>query len=199
LPAPSPLFDRIHVLGCPGSGKTTLSNALGRRLALPVVDLDDVYWGRGWKQPDPNDFRSRVRDVAGQPKFVISGNYSSVWDVRFARGDLLIMLDVPRLEAVRRIVWRSLKTRFGGRLDMLPEACRAGPDHEPLRDYPAFIKFTWDCTGRRQPRVDRLRSLGFDEMIYLSSASQIDDFTADLEERGHGALQDRLGPLPSFS
>jgi hypothetical protein len=195
----TPLLDRIHVLGCPGSGKTTLAYALGERLNLPVIDLDDVYWGRGWKQPDPDDFRWRVQEVAGQPKFVISGNYSSAWDVRLAQGDLLIMLDVRRLEAVRRIIWRSIKTRFGGRIDLLPETCRARPDHEPLRDYPAFIKFTWDCVDRRQPRVDRLRSLGFDEMIYLSGASQIANFTVDLEGRGHRALADRLVPLPSFS
>lgn len=189
---------RIHVLGCPGSGKTTLAYALGERLSLPVIDLDDVYWGRGWTQPDPNDFRARVQELACQSRFVISGNYSSAWDVRFAQGDLLIMLDVPRIEAVRRIILRSFKTRFGGRIDLLPEACRTRPDHEPLRDYPAFIKFTWDCAGRRQPRVDRLRNLGFDKMIYLPGASQVADFKADLKEHGYEALQGRLGPLPSF-
>jgi Shikimate kinase len=195
----STLFDRVHILGCPGSGKTTLGHQIGERLGLPVIDLDDVYHGPRWQPPDPEVFRARMKEIAAQPRFVLSGNYSSAWDVRLTPGDLLIMIDVPRLEAVRRIIWRSFKIRFGGRIDLLPKACCAGPDHEPLRDYPAFIKFTWDCAGRRQPRVDRLRSLGINEMIYLSGASQIGDFTAHLQNHGHQALRDRLGPLPSFN
>jgi hypothetical protein len=193
------LFERIHVLGCPGTGKTTLAYEIGGRLGLPVTDLDDIYHGPRWQPPDLEVFRARVKEIAAQRRFVLSGNYSSAWDVRFAPGDLLIMLDVPRIEAVRRIIWRSFRIRFGGGIQMLPEACRAGPDHEPLRNYPAFIKFTWDCAGRRQRRVDRLRSLGFDEMIYLSDPSHIGDFTADLENHGQEALRDRLGPLPLFS
>lgn len=194
-----PLFKRIHVLGCPGTGKTTLAYQIGERLGLPVTDLDDIYHGPRWQPPDLEIFRARVNEIATQPAFVISGNYSSAWDVRIRPTDLVIMLDLPRALCVQRIIWRSLKIRFAGRTDLLPEACRSGPDHEPLRDYPAFIKFTWDCAGRRQPRVDRLRSLGLDEMIYLSSASQVGDFTADLESHGHEALRARLGPLPSFS
>lgn len=37
-------------MGSPGSGKTTLGRILGKRLGLPVADIDDhhlePYWGK---------------------------------------------------------------------------------------------------------------------------------------------------------
>ena len=35
---------RIIVVGCQGSGKTSLALRLGRNLGLPVVHLDVLYW-----------------------------------------------------------------------------------------------------------------------------------------------------------
>ena len=162
-----------------------------------MVDLDDVYHGPRWEPPDPDVFRARVGEIASQPRFVISGNYSSAWDVRIKPDDLVIMLDLPRITCVRRIIWRSFKIRFGGRIDLLPEACRAGPDHEPLRDYPAFIKFTGDCAGRREVRLERLRQLGLPEMVDLRGSRQVARFIEALTEKGESALGEWLVRPPS--
>jgi adenylate kinase family enzyme len=35
---------RIHILGGPGSGKTTLAQGLSSRLHIPHYDLDKLYW-----------------------------------------------------------------------------------------------------------------------------------------------------------
>ena len=35
---------KIIVIGCPGSGKSTLSKKLNEILGIPVVYLDMLYW-----------------------------------------------------------------------------------------------------------------------------------------------------------
>ena len=42
---------RIAVLGCGGAGKTTLANALGTALGLPVIHSD--FYRPGWEQAHP--------------------------------------------------------------------------------------------------------------------------------------------------
>lgn len=37
-------YERILVIGSPGSGKTTFSLRLGEALAIPVVHLDRLNW-----------------------------------------------------------------------------------------------------------------------------------------------------------
>lgn len=39
---------KILVLGCPGSGKSTLSRRLGPLLDIPVVHMDRLFWTPGW-------------------------------------------------------------------------------------------------------------------------------------------------------
>ena len=40
----SPAPSRIVIIGNSGSGKSHLAQALATQLALPVIDLDDIFW-----------------------------------------------------------------------------------------------------------------------------------------------------------
>ena len=53
-------MDRINVVGTSCSGKTTLARDLARRLVLPHVEFDALFWGPNWT-PVPTDvFRERL-------------------------------------------------------------------------------------------------------------------------------------------
>ena len=37
---------KIHIIGCSGSGKTYLANALSKKYNISHFDLDDIQWNQ---------------------------------------------------------------------------------------------------------------------------------------------------------
>jgi adenylate kinase family enzyme len=42
---------RVMVIGSPGAGEATLARELAEKSGLPLVNLDQHYWSRGWIAP----------------------------------------------------------------------------------------------------------------------------------------------------
>ena len=40
---------KIHIIGCSGSGKTYLANALSKKYNISHFDLDDIQWDNNAK------------------------------------------------------------------------------------------------------------------------------------------------------
>jgi adenylate kinase family enzyme len=93
------------------SGKSTFARELGQRLGLPVTHLDALYWRPGWVAPPLEEWRAQVRQVAERDSWIIDGNYSDTIDLRFARADTIIFLDLPRRTYLRRVLLRTLRYR----------------------------------------------------------------------------------------
>jgi adenylate kinase family enzyme len=85
---------RVVVIGNTCAGKTTLGERLARSLAVPLIDLDALYWSAGWKARDLHDFRSRVREATNSASWVLAGSYSKQWDISWSRADTVLWLDV---------------------------------------------------------------------------------------------------------
>jgi adenylate kinase family enzyme len=114
---------RIIVVGCEGSGKTSLALKLGGKLGLPVVHLDVLYWRPGWKASDQASFRVRVADAVAGEGWVVDGSFSGLaFDLTLARADTLIVIERPRWLCLWRIARRSTFDRDVTRPD-LPEGC----------------------------------------------------------------------------
>jgi len=101
---------RVHIIGGPGSGKTTLARILGAGLRKPTYDLDVIgYEGRaGPKRP----LRTRLDDVqciAGQSGWVTKGMCLWWTEALFRHADVIVWLDVPFRVAAWRIVVRHVK------------------------------------------------------------------------------------------
>lgn len=55
---------KIHIIGCSGSGKTYLANALSKKYTIPHFDLDDIQWDNNAKEYDNKViWLSRKKDV----------------------------------------------------------------------------------------------------------------------------------------
>ncbi len=101
---------RIAIVGTTGSGKSTLAAQLARKLLLPTIELDALYWMPNWQPALPELFRHRVDVATMADTWIIAGNYSQVRDLVWARADTLIWLDFPLpttlWRLLRRTVWR---------------------------------------------------------------------------------------------
>jgi adenylate kinase family enzyme len=105
---------RVNVKGTSGSGKTTFSQELARRLGLPFVELDALHHGPNWAEPTDEEFRARVREaIEAMPDgWVIDGNYEGkLGDTVIGAADTIVWLDLPLAVKLRRL-WRRTLTRI---------------------------------------------------------------------------------------
>jgi adenylate kinase family enzyme len=101
---------RIAVMGATCSGKSTVARKLAGQLDLPYVELDALYWGPNWSQPEAEDFRRRVEPFVGAETWVVDGNYSStLGDLVLRRADTLVWLDL----SLARVLWRVWRRTIG--------------------------------------------------------------------------------------
>ena len=99
---------RVSVVGCSGSGKSTVGRRLARDLGVPYVELDSIYHQPGWVPLATEEFRRRAAEAAAGDGWVIDGNYSKVRPLVWARADTVVWLDLPRWTVMRQVTWRSL-------------------------------------------------------------------------------------------
>jgi adenylate kinase family enzyme len=164
---------RIVILGCSGTGKSTLARRLGRRLGLPVIHLDQLYWRPGWQKPDPEEFRSRVAAAVAGDAWITDGNYSATFDLRLPRADAVIILERARWRPLCRVLRRRIIERRT-RPD-LPEGCPERFDWELLRYIWRFDRDVW-------PRIEAaLVAGGLDlPVVRLRAEREIAAFIAGL-------------------
>lgn len=108
---------RIHIVGGPGSGKTTLASSLAEHFSTSAHHLDDVALSEG-AMPDFRPKRAlslRRRDVgllSDNARWVTEGSYLWWTEVLFERADVIVWLDAPWPTAARRIVNRHARDYF---------------------------------------------------------------------------------------
>lgn len=129
------LGERIMVIGCGGSGKSTLSRSLGELLNLPVVHLDRLYWRDGWRSVDDEEFDALLSEALSQGRWIIDGNFNRTIAMRLNRCDTVIYLDYARIVCMAGVIKRVLAYYGRTRPDMGGE-CPERFDFE-------FLKWVW--------------------------------------------------------
>ena len=108
-------MQRILIIGSPGSGKSRLSVLLGKKLNLPVIHLDKLFWLDGWTNRDKEEFDSLLLKELENDKWIIDGNFKRTLKLRLKYADSVILLNYPsfvcRLRVFKRIVFSAGKTR----------------------------------------------------------------------------------------
>ncbi|MFZ0657806.1 MAG: hypothetical protein WAM05_03765 [Candidatus Binataceae bacterium] len=112
---------RIVILGCAGSGKTTLARELGERIGAPVICLDAI-WQPDWEEEDVPTFRALVEKAHAADAWISDGNFAlATFDIRLPRATAVIWLERSRLSCAWRAITRVFKRGEAHRIGKLPE------------------------------------------------------------------------------
>ncbi len=103
--------NRIIVLGCPGSGKSTFSGKLHKATGLPLIHLDNLWWKPDRSHISREDFDRKLNIFLQQDKWIIDGDYSRTYEARFKACDTVIFLDYSLNECMKGIIGRVGKKR----------------------------------------------------------------------------------------
>lgn len=120
VPPLADLGRRIMILGPSSSGKSTLADALSRKLAIPAVHLDQLRHlpQTDWQQRPDAEFHTLHDAAILQPEWVMDGSYSVLMPQRLPRTTGMIVLDDHYLKRLIRYFWRStVQTRRAGGLE----------------------------------------------------------------------------------
>ena len=105
-PAPTqPTPERVVVIGCAGSGKTTLARALATRLGARHLERDALG------DDEAPGFAARVEGAvaAAGTRWVFDGAPYNAELAVYPHADTVVALDYPRRVVMRRVLARSLR------------------------------------------------------------------------------------------
>ena len=155
---------KVIVIGCPGSGKSTVSRTLHNKTGIPLYHLDMMYWNADKTTVEKSVFLERLSAVLEKDAWIIDGNYGSTMELRMAACDTVIFLDYP-LE----VCLDGIKERRGKpRSDM--------PWVETEEDA-EFVEFIKNYNEQQKPKVlELLKKYGDKNIVILKSREQVDAF-----------------------
>ncbi|MEU9886857.1 topology modulation protein [Sphaerisporangium sp. NPDC051011] len=137
---------KVAVIGCGGSGKTTLGRRLGSILDAPVTHLDVVYYDDDWNTLSKEKFAAVQEELVSAPAWVIDGNFASTLPIRLKAADTVIFLDLSPLTCLLGIAQRRIR--------------HGGGQHDAIGVYDRitweFIKYVWNYRRTMAPRVRKL-------------------------------------------
>lgn len=102
---------RVMFIGCPGAGKTTLSEKFAKKVGLPIIHLDHLFWKPGWEMVDKPHFKELVAAEIAKDEWVIDGNYGSTMEMRAERADTVVFLDFNNVFCLYRVIKRAIQNK----------------------------------------------------------------------------------------
>lgn len=133
---------RIVILGCAGSGKTTLARQLGERTGATVICLDTI-WQAQENEKDLPAFRNSIKTLHANDEWISDGNFAvATFDIRLPRATLVIWLERSKLSCAWRAVLRVFKRGQAHRINKLPEV----------------LAFIWNFDKINRPRIEAIRA-----------------------------------------
>lgn len=143
---------KIAVIGCPGSGKSTVAKQLHEKLNIPLYHLDQYYWLPGWKRPDKDAFEkihNALCDKEDGGGWIIEGMAMRNLPYRIAKADVVIFLDVP----LRICLYRIFKRAFTGLGTIRDTSAPGCPERFPDRE---FVAYVWNFNRKHKPVIEAL-------------------------------------------
>ncbi len=161
-------MERVLVIGCPGSGKSTFARALAERTGLPLYYLDMLFHRPDRTTVSHGDFDAALGRLLAEDRWILDGNYARTLPVRLARCDRVFWLDYPTelcLESVR-----------GRRGQVRPDM----PWVETEED-PEFMAYIAQFRQDRRPEMEAILERSGREVTVFRTREEAAAFLSSLE------------------
>lgn len=157
--------NRISIIGGCGTGKTTLSNNLGKVLKLPVYHIDGIHHLENWVIRDKQERDKIILEKVEENKWIIDGTYRSTLEQRLQNSDLIIYLDYSSFAQVKGIMKRYLKNH-GKEKEEIP-GCKEKMSLE-------FLSFTWNWRkNKRNEIIEKINRIEKSKVLIFKSRRQL--------------------------
>ena len=163
-------MEKILVIGCPGSGKSTFSKALHVITGIPLIHLDRLYWNEDKTTVEKSVFYERLSKALLGSRWIIDGNYASTMELRMRACDTGVFLDYPL-----DVCLEGIRERKGKPRSDMPWVESGDEDEE-------FLQFIQNYQSQSRPQVIKLLQTYSDKNIFIfTSRAQGDAFLAQMK------------------
>lgn len=137
-------MQKVIIIGCPGSGKSTFGRKLCKALGLTLYHLDMLYWNKDGTTVNREVFDEQLLKVMKEPSWIIDGNYLRTMEMRLKECDTVFFLDYPA-----EVCLDGIQKRKGQKRSDMPWV-------ENEKSYEELVSFVSDFDTKTRPEVLRL-------------------------------------------
>jgi adenylate kinase family enzyme len=102
-------YKRIVIIGTTSAGKSTLAEALAKKIGGDFIELDALHWEPNWVEAPDEVFHERVDKATQAEKWVVAGNYSKVRELVWSRAEVIIWLNYSFPVVFWRLLTRTIR------------------------------------------------------------------------------------------
>ena len=135
---------KILVLGNSGSGKSTFTSKLAKRLNIKYLHLDTIIYKHDWKTPEIEELQKHIDLFLKEDDWIIDGNFLKKATSRFELCDTIYFLDINRFTCFFSVIHRYFKYK-GKKRSSRSELC----DEKLTKDYLKWVFFDFYRTSRK--------------------------------------------------
>ena len=157
-------MNKVIIIGCPGSGKSTFARKLAEKTGLPLHYLDMMYWNADKSTVSREIFDQKLCEVLEQDKWIADGNYGRTMEMRLKGCDTVFFLDFDVDTCLQGIKERKGKPR---------------PDMPWIEteDDEEFLEFIKNYTTQSRPKViELLEKYNDKNIIIFKTRDEADDY-----------------------